>query len=65
MPVANPWIAETPSEALRRKRFTRADVDRLTASGFFAGQRFELIDGDLIDKMGQNPRHACSGASSI
>jgi Uma2 family endonuclease len=27
-------------------------------SGIFAGQRFELIDGDLIDKMGQNPPHA-------
>lgn len=27
-------------------------------AGLFAGQRFELIDGDLIDKMGQNPPHA-------
>ena len=26
--------------------------------GLFAGQRLELIDGDLIDKMGQNPPHA-------
>jgi Uma2 family endonuclease len=29
-------------------------------AGFFVGQRFELIDGDLIDKMGQNPQHASS-----
>jgi Uma2 family endonuclease len=27
-------------------------------SGIFAGQRFELIDGELIDKMGQKPPHA-------
>jgi Uma2 family endonuclease len=45
-------------EALPRKRFTREEVDRLTESGFFEGHRYELIDGDLIDKMGQNPPHA-------
>jgi len=27
-------------------------------AGLFAGQRFELIDGDLIDKMGQEPPHS-------
>ena len=27
-------------------------------AGLFAGQRFELIDGDLIDKMGQKPPHS-------
>ena len=27
-------------------------------AGLFAGQRFELIAGDLIDKSGQNPPHA-------
>lgn len=27
-------------------------------AGLFAGQRFELIDGDLIDKIGQNPPHS-------
>jgi Uma2 family endonuclease len=29
-------------------------------SGIFAGQRLELIDGELIDKMGQNPPHAAT-----
>jgi Uma2 family endonuclease len=43
-----------------RKRFTREEVDRLTETGFFEGFRYELIDGDLIDKMGQNPPHAHS-----
>ncbi len=30
----------------------------MTGLGLFAGQRYELIDGDLIDKMGQKPPHA-------
>jgi Uma2 family endonuclease len=29
-------------------------------AGLFAGQRYELIDGDLISKMAQNPPHAYS-----
>lgn len=43
-----------------RKRFTRREFDHLMDSGTFDGQRFELIDGDLIDKMGQNPPHAAA-----
>ncbi len=30
----------------------------MTGLGLFAGQRYELIDGDLIDKLGQKPPHA-------
>ncbi len=41
-----------------RKRFTRQEVDRLLDAGVFDGQRWELIDGELFDKMGQNPPHA-------
>jgi hypothetical protein len=41
--------------ALPRKRFTRDEVTRLREAGFFEGQRYELIDGDLFDKRGQNP----------
>lgn len=41
-----------------RKRFTRDEVERMLNAGLFEGQRFELIDGDLIDKMGQNPPHS-------
>ena len=40
------------------KRFTREEVDRMTELGLFEGQRLELIDGDLIDKMGQSASHA-------
>jgi Uma2 family endonuclease len=50
--------AAAPVVLPRRKRFTRSDVARLTDAGVFAGQRYELIEGDLIDKMGQNPPHA-------
>ena len=45
------------SDSLRHKRFTREEFDRLLDIGFFDGQRFELIDGELIDKMGQKPPH--------
>jgi hypothetical protein len=41
-----------------RRRFTRDEVYQSTESGFFEGQRFELIHGDLIDRMGQKPPHA-------
>lgn len=47
-----------PADSLRRKRFTRIEVDRMQELGIFDGQRCELIDGELIDKMGQNPPHA-------
>ena len=47
-----------PTEPPNRKRFTRAEFDRFQELGAFDGQRYELIDGDLIDKMGQNPPHA-------
>lgn len=41
-----------------RRRFTRSDVDRMLQAGLFSGLRYELIQGDLIDKIGQNPPHA-------
>jgi Uma2 family endonuclease len=46
--------------SLRRKRLTRDEVDQLLELGIFGGQRYELIDGDLIDTMGQSPWHAYS-----
>lgn len=51
-------LPNTAAAAPLRKRFTSDEVDRLTELGFFDGRRYELIDGDLIDKMGQNPPHA-------
>jgi Uma2 family endonuclease len=49
---------QAAAEALPRKRFTWEEVERFMAAGVFDGQRYELIDGDLVDKMGQNPPHA-------
>lgn len=39
-------------------RYSRSDVQRMLEAGLFDGRRFELIEGELIDKMGQNPPHA-------
>src|SRR5262245_47110713 len=47
-------LADEPS---RRKRWTREEVDCLDSMELFAGQHLELIDGELIDKMGKNPSH--------
>ena len=57
MPVAivDSSVAGPP---LPRKRFTRSEVEAMLDAGVFPGQRFELIDGDLIDKLGQKPAHA-------
>ena len=46
-----------PLESPPRKRWTRAECEVLGASGLLAGQHFELIDGELIDKMGKNRPH--------
>jgi Uma2 family endonuclease len=51
---------DNAAQALPRKRFSREEVDEMLEAGLFAGQRYELIDGDLIDKMGQNPAHAAA-----
>jgi len=44
------------AELPQRKIWTREEFARL--SDLFPGQRYELIEGDLIDKMGQKPPHA-------
>ena len=42
---------------MRRVRFSRGDVERMLEAGILEGRRFELIEGELIDKMGQKPPH--------
>jgi len=44
-------------EPVARKRFTRDELRRMEESGILEG-RYELIEGDLIEKTGQNPKHA-------
>jgi Uma2 family endonuclease len=46
------------SEEPKRKVWTRREVHALQEIGFFGEHRYELVGGELIDKMGQNPPHS-------
>jgi Uma2 family endonuclease len=46
-----------PPVAPPRKRWTREQCAPLEASGLFERERLELIDGELISKMGKNRPH--------
>ena len=50
-------VASPPLDSLPRKRWTRAEIDRLTSQGWFTNEHYELIDGVLIDKMGKRESH--------
>ncbi len=58
------WICHGVRSSLRyagrvaSPLLTRSDVERLTLDGTFDGQRYELIEGQLIRKSGQIPPHA-------
>jgi Uma2 family endonuclease len=60
-------LADPPSPPLAqvppRKRWTRAEVATLEASGLLDQQHLELIEGELIDKMGKKRPHVNSVAS--
>jgi Uma2 family endonuclease len=43
-----------------RKRWTRAEHEALYDSGVLDGQRWELVEGELINKMGQGRPHVNS-----
>jgi Uma2 family endonuclease len=43
-----------------RKRWTRAECAALEASGLWEQQKLELVEGELISKMGKNRPHANS-----
>ena len=42
-----------PPTILRRRPWTRKDYEVLESTGAFEGQRYELIEGELIDKMSE------------
>jgi Uma2 family endonuclease len=54
-------LIEVPVETVpagpSRKRWTRAECARLEASGLLDQQHLELVEGELIDKMGKNRPH--------
>ena len=49
-------MAYTYEPAPNRVRWTRAQCDAIREAGVLNG-RYELIDGEVIAKMGQNPPH--------
>jgi len=54
--VAEPVLRTSPTDE-SRKRWTRSEVSALEATGLLAGQRVELIGGELLNKMGKNRPH--------
>lgn len=59
MPVTLAQPAETTAPiAVRRKRWTRAECAALEATGVWDSSHLELIEGELIDKMGKNHPHS-------
>jgi len=50
-------LIEAPPVAPRRKKWTREEVDFLSTTELFAGTHYELIEGELIDKMAKNRPH--------
>jgi len=44
----------------RRKRWTRLEYDELYSSAWLNGQRLELIEGEVLDKMGKKRPHGNS-----
>jgi Uma2 family endonuclease len=52
-----------PSEGPRRKRWTRAECAAIEAAGVLDVTHLELIEGELIDKMGKKRPHVTSHKS--
>jgi Uma2 family endonuclease len=58
MPVAFSEAIAVPAEqSPRRKRWTRAECELISMMGLWDREHLELIDGELIDKMGKNRPH--------
>jgi Uma2 family endonuclease len=59
-------LTERPSPPIvqypPRRRWTRAECERLEALGIFEQQHVELIEGELIVKMSKNPPHVDAAA---
>ena len=60
MPTA---VTDSPAQSIpRRKRWTRAEYEELSSCGLLGQQHLELIEGELIDKMGKKQPHVNSVA---
>lgn len=47
----------TEPAALLRKWWTREEVDALEVDGYLEPERYELVEGQIIQKMSKNPPH--------
>ena len=55
MPTA---VTDSPAQSIpRRKRWTRSEYEELSSCGLLGQQHLELIEGELIDKMGKKRPH--------
>jgi hypothetical protein len=50
-------MLDPPATVNGRKRWSREDCAFLENAGFLQG-RYELLDGEIVVKTGQNPPHA-------
>lgn len=57
MPAALPPFDLPAAEAPPRKKWTREECAAIEATGVWDHQHLELIEGDLINKMGKNRAH--------
>jgi Uma2 family endonuclease len=57
MPVVLGETMPAPPVTPPRKRWTRQEIEIFEKTGAMEGQHFELIEGDLINKMGKYMRH--------
>ncbi len=55
--VPSPIEDEVMSIAPPRRRWTRTETAAMQTMGWFEGQRYELIEGDIVSKMGKNRPH--------
>ena len=52
------FVDDVPEiETARPARWTRAELERIEEMGILEGKQYELIDGELFEKMGKNPPH--------
>jgi Uma2 family endonuclease len=54
-----------PPPGPRRKSWTRQQLAPLEASGFFKDERLELVEGELISKMGKHRPHVIAAMSML
>ena len=59
MPQVAPPLLDTPERFPNRIRWTKSQCRAMQEAKILTG-RFELIDGEIIPKMSQNPPHACA-----